>query len=197
MVSNRPWGASFLGEQSPVLYWILSVGGQIATTQVQASSGLWQIPIVQSNYLKFLKGHSIILCSPWKWWNIGKLCHHPTCNGYNFAIIHLTHRNVNGEALQLPKVPFNTSHTRIRISTTSHVRLHIRYYKSCALVWMCNEIEGSYDKIIITIVPSYTGQNITRLLPLALLLLLRTHNNTDGNYLHYGDTYQRVGRLSM
>ena len=23
---------------------------------------------------------------------------------------------------------------------------------------MCNEIEGSYDKIIITIVPSYTGK---------------------------------------
>ena len=68
---------------------------------------------------------------------------------------------------------------------------------------MCNEIEGSYDKIIITIVPSYTRQNITRLLPLALLLLLHAHNNTDGNYifhdnyLHYGDTYQRVGRFSM
>ena len=28
---------------------------------------------------------------------------------------------------------------------------------------------GSYDKIIITIVPSYTGKNITRLLPLALI----------------------------
>ena len=62
---------------------------------------------------------------------------------------------------------------------------------------MCNEIEGSYDKIIITIVPSYTGKNITRLLLLALLLVLRTHNNTDGNKLvifsgialYYGDTY--------
>ena len=62
---------------------------------------------------------------------------------------------------------------------------------------MCNEIEGSYDKIIITIVPSYTGKNITHLLPLALLLALRTRNNTDGNKLmifsgialYYGDTY--------
>ena len=62
---------------------------------------------------------------------------------------------------------------------------------------MCNEIEDSYDKIIITIVPSYTGKNTTRLLPLALLLMLRTHNNTDGNKLvifsgialYYGDTY--------
>ena len=33
----------------------------------------------------------------------------------------------------------------------------------------------------ITIVRSYTGKNITHLLPLALLLLLRTCNNTDGN----------------
>ena len=47
-----------------------------------------------------------------------------------------------------------------------------QYYKS-------REIEGSYDKIIITIVPGYTGKNITRLLPLAL----RTRNNTDGNKL--------------
>ena len=58
-------------------------------------------------------------------------------------------------------------------------------------------MEGLYDKIIITIVPSYTGKNITRLLPLALLLVLRTRNNTDGNKLvifsriawYYGDTY--------
>ena len=55
---------------------------------------------------------------------------------------------------------------------------------------MCNEIEGSYDKIIITIAPSYTGKNITR-------LLLRTRNNIDGNKLvifsgiasYYGDNY--------
>ena len=60
-----------------------------------------------------------------------------------------------------------------------------------------NEIEGSYDKIIITIVPSYTGKNITRLLPLASLLVLCTRNSTDGNKLrifssialYYGDTY--------
>ena len=78
--------------------------------------------------------------------------------------------------------------TRESVSgTTSHVRC----------VWACNEIEGLYDKIIITIVPRYTGKNITRLLPLALLLVLRTRNNTDGNKLmifssialYYGDTY--------
>ena len=60
---------------------------------------------------------------------------------------------------------------------------------------MCIEIEGSYE-IINTIVPSYTGKNTTRLLSLALLLVLHTHNNTDGNKLvifsgvalYYGDT---------
>ena len=54
-------------------------------------------------------------------------------------------------------------------------------YKSCV------PCDGSYDKIIIT----------TRLLPLALLFVLRARNNTDGNKLvifsgiafYYGDTY--------
>ena len=41
---------------------------------------------------------------------------------------------------------------------------------------MCNEIEGSYDKFIITIAPSYIRKNITRLLPSVLLL-------------DYGDNY--------
>ena len=108
----------------------------------------------------------------------------------------------NGEALQLHaayKKPFFLLQvaresvsvlqvTRESVSdTTSHVRC----------VRLCNEIEGSYNKIIITIVPSYTGKNITRLLPLALLLVLRTRNNTDGNKLvifsaiasYYGDNY--------
>ena len=52
-----------------------------------------------------------------------------------------------------------------------------QYYKSHAL---CLNVQGSYDKVIITIVPSYTGKNITCLLPLALLLMLRTRNKTDG-----------------
>ena len=75
--------------------------------------------------------------------------------------------------------------TRESISgTTSHVRC----------VWTCNDL---YAKIIITIVPSYTRKNVTRLLPLALLLVLHTRSNTDGNKLvifssialYYGDTY--------
>ena len=38
----------------------------------------------------------------------------------------------------------------------------------CAVKWK----EGLYDEIIITIVPGYTGKNITHLLP------LQTHKNT-------------------
>ena len=74
-------------------------------------------------------------------------------------------------------VLFTTSHARIRISTTSHARICIRYYKSHALIWTCNEMKGSYDRIIIIIIPSYTGKSITRLLPLAMLLVLHTRNN--------------------
>ena len=97
---------------------------------------------------------------------------------------------VSGKALQLHAVyKFTTSHVRLCISTTSHVHC----------IWVCIEIEGSYDKIIITIVTSYTGENVTRLLPLALLLVLCTRKNTDGNKLvvfsnihvalYYGDTW--------
>ena len=74
------------------------------------------------------------------------------------------------------------------------MRIRIRYYKSRVLHL---NVQGSHDKIIITIVPSYTGKNITRLLPLALLLVLCTRNNTDRNKLvifsgislYYGETY--------
>ena len=99
---------------------------------------------------------------------------------------------VNGETLQLhgvyKKPHFLLQVTRESVSgITSHVRC----------VWPCNEIKGSYDKFIITIVPSYTRKNITCLLLLALLLVLRTRNNTDGNKLmifsgialYYGDNY--------
>ena len=56
------------------------------------------------------------------------------------------------------------------------------------------------DKIIITIVPSYTGKNITSLLPLTLLLVLRTRYNKDSNKLvifysiawYYGDDYNYI-----
>ena len=62
---------------------------------------------------------------------------------------------------------------------------------------MCSEIEGLYDQ------PSYTGKNITCLLPLAFLLVLRTRNNTDSNKimifssiaLYYGDTFILLHQL--
>ena len=89
---------------------------------------------------------------------------------------------VNREALQLHTV------YKSRIFYCKSRENPYQYCKSCYQVLQvtctaCNEIEGSYDKIIITIVPSYTGKNITRLLPFALLLVLRTCNNTDSNKL--------------
>ena len=64
---------------------------------------------------------------------------------------------VNSSCMQLIKAVFFTaSHARICISTTSHVKIRIRYCKSRTL---------------------HLKKNITRLLPLALLLMLYTHNN--------------------
>ena len=90
-------------------------------------------------------------------------------------------------ACSLKKPSFLLQFTRESVSgTASH---------ACC-VWTCNEIKGLYDEIIITIVPSYTGKNITRSLPVALLLVLCTCNNTHSNKLvifssiawYYGDT---------
>ena len=72
---------------------------------------------------------------------------------------------VNGEALQLHAVykkPYfllqvmqeSVSVLQVTWESVSGTASHAR------CVWTCNEIEGSYDKIIITIVPSYTGKNI-------------------------------------
>ena len=64
------------------------------------------------------------------------------------------------------------------------IKRRIFYYKSHenpyqVLQVTCNEVEGLYDKIIITIVPTYTGKNITRLLPLLMLCTqsARVHKN--------------------
>ena len=94
---------------------------------------------------------------------------------------------VNGEALQL------------------HAVYKKLLCKSCensyqVLLVTCTASEHAMkmkDQIIVTIVPSYTGKNITCLLLLALLLVLHTRNNTAGNKLviffsialYYGDTY--------
>ena len=63
---------------------------------------------------------------------------------------------VNGETLQLHAVYksliFTTSHVRILISTTSHARILIS--TTSHVCSSEHEIEGSYDKITITIVPS-------------------------------------------
>ena len=48
---------------------------------------------------------------------------------------------------------------------------------------MCNEIEGSHDKIISAIVPSYTGKKYHSFVAVGMSLVLRTRNNTGGNKL--------------
>ena len=112
------------------------------------------------------------------------------------CIIHLTHAN---EWESMGKPCSCTQFILLQViqefvsGTTSHERW----------VWPSNEIEGLCNKIITTIVQSYTGKNITRLLALALLLVLCIHNNTDGNKLvissgiasYYGDSL--VPRLSL
>lgn len=92
-------------------------------------------------------------------------------------------------------------HTTYTLFTTSHVRTHTRYYtikSHTHCIWTCNEVIGSYVWWNhYHQVPSYTGKNITSLLPLVLLLVLHTCNNTDGNKLriffgialYRGDTY--------
>ena len=72
--------------------------------------------------------------------------------------------------------------------------ISVRYYKSRAYVWTCNEIEGSSDKIIITRVPSYTEKNITCLLLLALLVVLCTHNN---NFALWWYLYGSISHSTM
>ena len=95
---------------------------------------------------------------------------------------------VNGEALQLHAV-YKKSYFLLQVTRESVSVLQVTWESvsgtasHARCIWTCNEIEGSYDKIIITIAPSYTGKNITHLLPLALLLVLHTRNNTDGNKL--------------
>ena len=67
---------------------------------------------------------------------------------------------------------FAASHT----SPTDHIfvppPLHRICVRCCELCTLHLSMHGSYDKIIITIVPSYSGENITCL---AYLLVLCTH----------------------
>ena len=90
---------------------------------------------------------------------------------------------VNGKPCKKPYF-FTTSHIRICISTASHVRICIRYYKSHAL------------RLKVCMIKEHHLHS-TRLLPLTLLLVLPTRNNTHGNKLvifssialYYGDNY--------
>ena len=104
---------------------------------------------------------------------------------------------VNGEALQLHTV-YKKPYFILQVTWESVSVLQVtrESVSGTASHARCNEIEGSYDEIIIAIVTSYTEKKITRfVLPLIFLLVLRTRNNTDGNKLvifsgvasHYGD----------
>ena len=88
---------------------------------------------------------------------------------------------VNGEAFQLHAV--YKSHIFYYKSRKSHENTYQVQQVTCAASECAMKSKVRYDKIIITILPSYTGKNITRLLPLAFLYVLRTCNNTDGNKL--------------
>ena len=59
---------------------------------------------------------------------------------------------------------------------------------------MCNEIEGSYDKIIITIVPSYIEKKYYLFVAVGIVTYAAySQGNTlmifSGIALYYGDTY--------
>ena len=109
---------------------------------------------------------------------------------------------VNGEALQLHaiyKKPYFYSKSRKNLYQycKSRENPYQVLQVTCAAYERAMKSEVRMIKIIITIVPSYTGKNITRLLPLAFLLVLHIRGNTDGNKLvifsnialYYGDTY--------
>ena len=84
---------------------------------------------------------------------------------------------------------------RIHISTASHVRIRIRYCKSHAL--RLNVQWGSYDKIITTIVPSYTGKKSLvccrrHCYSCCALITIQTGNKVmifSSIALYYGDNY--------
>ena len=90
------------------------------------------------------------------------------------GLICLTHANV-WESMGKPS------------SCTQFIKRRIFYYKSHenpyqVLQVTCDEVKALYDKIVITIVPSYTEKSITCLLPL-LMLCARS-----GIALYYGDS---------
>ena len=87
-----------------------------------------------------------------------------------------------GKALQVHAVyknPYFTMHATTGVSTTSLLRIHIWYHKSCAMSECAMKIGDLYDTIIITII----AQKCCSFLPSALLFILCTCQNTDGNKL--------------
>ena len=105
-----------------------------------------------------------------------------------FFFYYMSHQNLY-QYYKSRDNPYQVSSTTSHIDASEHVmKLKVHMIKN-----------RRYDKIIITIVPSYTRKNITHLFPLTWLLVLRTGNNIDGNKLmissgialYYGDTFTR------
>ena len=123
---------------------------------------------------------------------------------------------VNGEALQLRAVYkklyfYYKSHEnpyQVLRATWKLVSILLQVtwelYQVLQVTWAASECAMKSKvlmiKIIINIVQTYTKKNITRLLPLTLLLMLYTRNNTDGNKfiifssiaLYYSETYMQT-----
>ena len=92
------------------------------------------------------------------------------------------------------------------VSVLQDIQEFVSGNASQVYIWTCNEIKGSYNKIIITIVPSCTGKKYHSFVAIGIVTCAsnmegcqRLHglHNTDGNKLmilsgialYYGDTY--------
>ena len=92
------------------------------------------------------------------------------------------------------------------VSVLQDVQEFVSGNTSQVYIWMCNEIEGSYNKIIITIVPSCTWKKYHSFVAIGIVTCagsveeyqqLHGLHNTDGNKLmilsgialYYGDAY--------
>ena len=90
---------------------------------------------------------------------------------------------VNGQPLQLHAVYEKPYLIQVTWESVSGTASHTRW------IWTCNEIEGPYDKIIITIVPSYTGKKslvCCRLYCYSCCTLVTMSTATNE---YYSDTY--------
>ena len=114
-----------------------------STTVIHCAISIWLIYLTPTEFLAYSLHWRLMYCT--------------SC----MIIIYLTYVNVlesMGKSCSCVQLYFLLQFTweSVHISTASHMIIRIGYYKSRLYVWTCNEIEGSYDKIVITIVQRYT-----------------------------------------